>query len=387
MRMLLLIIFMAVLWSNCSSENKTIPIDSVMKIAQQQYNALLVEIDGKKLLPRTIEKGELKLVEPEDWTSGFFPGALWYLYQYSGDEKWKAAAEKYSSLLEDIQYFTGNHDIGFMMYCSYGNGYRITKNKQYRELLIQSAKSLCTRYNPKVGCIRSWDWNQKKWQYPVIIDNMMNLELLLWAFHETGDSSFFKIAVAHADNTMKNHFREDFSTYHVVDYDPKTGQPRIKQTWQGLSDSSAWARGQAWGLYGFTMMYRETGNLKYLKLAEKIAEFILKHIPHDMVPYWDFDVDSDSEPRDASAAAIMASAFFDLSKYGSESSGKYLNAAIKILQSLSSEKYLAKPGENNHFILMHSVGSKPGQSEIDVPLNYADYYYMEALLKASRRMQ
>ncbi len=361
-----------------------ISIEKNMDIAQQQYTKMLKAIDQQNKLPRTTrDDGNIHLVGPFDWTSGFFPGSLWYLYEYTQDEKWKNAAQEYTEMLSENQFNDRTHDTGFMMYCSYGNGYRLTKNDEYRDILIQTAKTLCTRFNPKIGCIKSWDWNKKRWQYPVIIDNMMNLELLMWAFKETGDSTFRNIAVAHANTTMKNHFRDDMSTWHVVDYDTLTGEPRIKQTWQGLSDSSAWSRGQSWGLYGYTMMYRETDHTPYLELAEKIANFILTNdnMPEDLVPYWDYDVKSKDEPRDASAAAIMASALFELSQFSSDYSKKYLQSANKIIRSLSSEKYLANPGENKNFILKHSVGNKPGDSEIDVPLNYADYYFLEALMR------
>ncbi len=366
----------------CAS--KMTDVDQVFEVSKAHYTNMLESIKGNEKLPRSVdENGELVLVGPYDWTSGFFPGSLWYLYEYSKEEKWKKAAEKYSGLLEEVQYFTGNHDIGFMMYCSYGNGYRLTKNEEYRKILIQSARSLCKRFNPTVGCIRSWDWKADEWQFPVIIDNMMNLELLMWAFHETGDSLFYNVAVTHANTTMKHHFRDDISTWHLVDYDTLTGEPRIKQTWQGLSDESAWSRGQAWGLYGYTMMYRETGVEEYLGMAEKIAQYFMTHnnLPEDKVPFWDFDVQNENEPRDASAAAIVASALLDLSKFTDNKQRQYKQFANEILASLSSRKYLAEPGTNNNFILKHSVGAKPENKEVDVPLNYADYYFLEALIK------
>jgi len=368
---------------SCESQNSKIDVDETMTIVQQQYSNMLEEIDGEDLLPRSAENGKIRLVKPRDWTSGFFPGTMWYMYEYSKDEKWKEAAIQYTELLEDIQFNTGTHDVGFMMYSSYGNGLRLTKNEDYKKILIQSAKSLSTRYNPKIGCIRSWDWNAKTWQFPVIIDNMMNLELLMWAFDETRDSTFWNVAVSHANTTMKNHYRDDMSSWHVVDYDTLTGEPRMKQTHQGLSDESTWSRGQSWGLYGFVMMYYETQKPEYLDHAIKIAEFLMNHsnLPSDKVPYWDYDVTVKDEPRDASAAALMASSLYRMSGYISENKDKYIVFADEIMKSLTSDKYLSEVGSNGNFILMHSTGSKPSPFEVDAPLNYADYYFVEALLR------
>jgi uncharacterized protein YyaL (SSP411 family) len=274
-----------------------------------------------------------------------------------------------------------------MLYCSFGNGYRLTNDPAYKDIMLQGARSLSSRFNEKTGCIKSWDHG--KWQFPVIIDNMMNLEFLFWATKVSGDSSFYKIAVTHANTTMKNHFRSDYSSYHVIDYDTITGKAIAKVTHQGYADASAWARGQAWGLYGYTVTYRETKDKRYLDQAVKIADFFLKNptLPADKIPYWDFNVpDIAKEERDASAAAIAASGLLELGQY--VKNGKaYYTAAEQILQSLGSPAYLAKPGENNHFVLMHSVGHKPAKSEIDVPLVYADYYYIEGLMRFEKMVK
>jgi hypothetical protein len=271
-----------------------------------------------------------------------------------------------------------------MLYCSFGNGLRITGEDSYNEVLLTGAKSLSTRYRPNIGCIQSWGSN-KKWQCPVIIDNMMNLELLMWAFKKSVDSSFYHIAVNHADTTMKYHFRPDYSTYHVVSYDTVTGKVQVRQTSQGFSDESAWSRGQSWGLYGYTMMYRETRLDRYLQQATHIADYLINHpnLPEDKIPYWDFDAPGIPDAaRDASAGAIMASALIELSSYVVPETGKkYLQTAETQIRSLASPVYRAQPGENGNFILMHSVGSIPANSEVDVPLTYADYYFIEALLR------
>ncbi|MGK9369892.1 glycoside hydrolase family 88 protein [Melioribacter sp. Ez-97] len=349
-----------------------------IKRAAEQYSYMLQLIGDTDKLPRSVDdSGNVNTVEPYDWTSGFFPGSLWYLYEYTKDEKWLNAAKTFTEILEGQQFNNTTHDLGFMIYCSFGNGYKLTGNEQYKQILINAAKTLASRFNPKIGCIKSWDGHDGVWQYPVIIDNMMNLELLFWATKETGDSSFYNIAVTHANTTMKNHFRQDYSTWHVLSYDTTTGKVEKRNTHQGYSDESCWARGQAWGLYGFTMCYRETGESRYLKQAESMAEYISKHLPEDMIPFWDYD--AADYPKDASAAAIMASAFYELAKLSRKV--KYKTYADKIMNALSQPEYLASPGTNAGFILKHSTGNKPANSEIDVPIIYADYYFIEANLR------
>lgn len=360
-------------------------IKTNLQLAEEQESLMLEKIGDSILNPRSINKdGSLKLVESHDWTSGFFPGCLWYLYEYTKDDKWKKSAEFFTHNVEQEQFNGGTHDMGFKMFCSYGNGYRLTANEKYKDILLQSAKTLSTRFNPKIGCIRSWDHYKSNWQYPVIIDNMMNLELLFWASKVSGDSTYYKIAVTHANTTMKNHFRDDYSTWHVVNYDSVTGKVISKETHQGYSNESCWSRGEAWALYGYTMCYRETKDRSYLIQAQHIAEYILtnKNLPQDMIPYWDYNAPNiPNEERDASAAAIMCSAFYELSSYDGNEKEKYRSAADKILTSLSSPNYMSEKGENENFILMHSVGSKPANSEVDVPLIYADYYLLEANLR------
>ena len=358
--------------------------------AEKQTKVMLEEVEKTKqaggldlVSPRSLTPaGELKLVTAKDWTSGFLPGELWYLFEYTGNDFWKGKAKTFTANLEEEKWNAGTHDMGFKIYCSYGNGYRLTLDPNYKDVIIQSAKTLSKRFNPTVGAIRSWDHHADQWQFPVIIDNMMNLELMFAATRLSADSTFYKIAVSHANTTLKNHFREDNSSYHVISYDPKSGEIEKRNTHQGYSDESAWTRGQAWGLYGFTMCYRETGDKAYLEVADKIAAYMLNHLnmPDDLVPYWDYDApEIPNEERDVSAAAVLASGLYELSVF-SESGKTYRRAADKILESLST-KYTATVGKYKGFILIHSVGSKPGGSEIDVPLSYADYYYLEALLR------
>lgn len=353
-----------------------------LNLAAQQYDGMMKQLPDS-VFPRTTEtNGKLRTVGSADWTSGFYPGTLWYLYEYTKDESLKGEAIKRTTLLENQKNNGSTHDLGFMLYCSYGNGLRISGVPEYKDILLTGAATLSGRYNEKVGCIKSWDWNPK-WQFPVIVDNMMNLEYMFWAFNMTSDSTYHKQAVSHADRTIEHHYRSDNSSYHLVNYDTISGDVLLKETVQGFANESAWARGQAWGLYGYTIMYRETKDIKYLELANKIATFIFNHpnMPTDLIPYWDFDAtDIPNAPRDASAAAIIASALLELSQYVDiEVNREYISKAEVILENLGTLEYTAELGENNHFILKHATGHLPKNSEIDVPINYADYYYVEAL--------
>jgi rhamnogalacturonyl hydrolase YesR len=356
------------------------------QVAATQYRSLLAKVQGKPGFPRTVEGGALVTVGPKDWTAGFFPGSLWYLFEATGDQSWKTAAIRSTLDTAPAKFDKTQHDLGFMLGSGYGNGYRLTGDPAYRDALLAGATTLITRYNPKVGAIQSWDVRPGgAWVFPVIVDNMMNLELLMWAAKAANEPRYREIAIAHADTTLRNHFRPDASSYHLVDYDPQTGAVRMKVTVQGFADGSSWARGQAWGLYGYTMMYRETSKPEYLAQARRIADFFMNHprLPADAVPYWDFDDSAiPNAPRDASAAAITSSALLELAGFVDAASGaRYRAFAERQLRSLSSSDYLAAPEENGGFLLKHATGHKPAGKEIDVPLNYADYYFLEALLR------
>lgn len=333
--------------------------------------------------PRTFEKGVSVPASIDWWCSGFFPGTLWYIYEYTRDSTVMELAKRETEKVESMKMIDDHHDVGFQINCSFGNWYRLTGDLHALDVMHTAALSLAHGFSETVGCIRSWPFVKEgfEWDYPVIIDNMMNLELLMTIGNAFKDDSLRHVAVSHADHTMKNHFREDYTCCHLVDYDSYTGAVRKRITVQGLSDGSAWARGQAWALYGFVMMYRETGKTEYLHLAQNIADMLIERLPDDGVPYWDFDSpDIPGDYRDASAAAIMSSAFVALD--GLADNGKdYLWIAERQLRTLASPAYLAEPGTNGNFILMHSVGSLPDNSEVDVPLSYADYYFLEALLR------
>ncbi len=353
------------------------------EFADTQYRYMMTLAPPNKM-PQSYNEKENKLIANNItwWCSGFYPGTLWYIYEQTGNSTIKQEAERALQVIESNQSFTGNHDLGFMMYCSFGNAYRLTKDEKYKNIIFHSSQSLATRYRPSIKCIQSWD-SSARFFCPVIIDNMMNLEMLCWTSQQGGSKKYLDIAVNHANTTLKNHFRPNYSSYHVVDYNLQTGAVRRKATWQGAADCSPWARGQAWGLYGYTMMYRFTKNKKYLVQAQNIAKFILNHpnLPADKIPYWDFNAPLiPTAKRDASAAAITASALLELGQYTQGvDKNKFVNDAKLILQSLSSDAYRAKPGENGGFILKHSTGAYPQNSEIDVPLIYADYYFLEAL--------
>lgn len=375
-----------------------------MRFISNRLQTILMNDSNPTKIPRTINKdGNLITVDIYDWTSGFFPGNLWYMYELTKEEKWKNEAIKRTEVLDTIQYWEGNHDVGFIMNCSYGNGLKFGGQKQYEKVIIQSAESLSKRFNTTAKAIKSWNrnksWKGKMQYYPVIIDNMMNLELLFEASKLSGNSKYSDIAIQHAETTMKNHYRLNYSSYHVVDYDTITGEVRSKVTAQGFADESSWARGQAWGLYGYTLCYRYTKDIKYLNFAENIAKYIVKNpnLPKDMIPFWDYNIkDSTLKPdwkynpekfkeipRDASAAAVTASALFELAQY-SKNKKELLKAANKILESLTSPKYMVENGLNKYFILDHCVGSIPHNTEIDVPLVYADYYLLEAMYRKNK---
>lgn len=348
-----------------------------------------IEMAGKCLNPVTLKAdGSVYYCGYGDWRSGFFPGSIWYLYELTGDETYLPLARKYTEAISKAQHLTWHHDIGFIINCSFGNGLRLAPDPVYAQTIVQAAKSLSTRFRPNAKVIQSWDvngnsWQSKRgWECPVIIDNMMNLELLFEATKLSGDSTFYNIAVAHADRTLAEQFRPDGSCYHVVDYSIGDGSVRHKQTAQGYADESVWSRGQAWAIYGFTVCYRETKDRRYLDQALKTFRMMKNHprLPKDLIPYWDMDAPNiPNEPRDASSASCIASALYEISTFDVPQAVSYKQYADRIMESLSTADYRAPVGTNGHFLLMHSVGSIPHDSEIDVPLNYADYYFMEAL--------
>lgn len=384
----------AILFAGCTSES-SLDVNKNLDYCLEQASKTVSGLTDSSQIPRSIANGktEWRFVNYRDWTCGFWPGILWYAYEYNKDDKWKSQATRFSkALFPLVDSAAIDHDLGFQVLCSIGNGYRLTNDPVYKHILLSAADTLSKLFNPKVGTILSWprevpgvDWPLR---HNTIMDNMINLELLFWAAKNGGDKRFYDIAVKHAETTMINHFRDDYTSYHVVVYDTATGK-RIKGiTHQGYSDSSMWARGQSWAIYGYTMVYRETKDKKFLDFAQKVSDVYLKNLPHDLIPYWDFNVpDMPNAPRDVSAAAIVASALLELSTFIKDKakSGEYRSMAEKMLTSLSSDKYQSR-NVNNAFLL-HSTGHKPNGGEIDASIIYADYYYIEALIRLKKLQQ
>jgi unsaturated chondroitin disaccharide hydrolase len=383
---------MTIAMASCQNKKpKAFDIDKNLAYCVAQANKTITLVPDTVAIPRNIAPGAKKwnYVGYRDWTSGFWPGELWYLYEYTKDYKWETMADKFTNYLAPLAVTPAlDHDLGFQVFNSFGNGYRLTKNPEYKKIILKTADTLATLYNPKVGTILSWPREVPNMEWPqhnTIMDNMINLELLFWASKNGGSKKLYDMAVSHATVTMNNHFRPDYTSYHVVVYDKETGKKIKAVTHQGYSDSSMWARGQGWAIYGYTMVYRETKDPKFLDFAHKVTKVYLDRLPKDLIPYWDFDVPNiTKEPRDASAAALVASGLIELSTYTKDASlaKTYVDKAEAMLAELSSKRY--KSGNKNTAFLLHSTGHYPNKSEIDHSIIYADYYYVEALLRLKK---
>lgn len=362
---------------------------SALRYAESQLRRTADALDPLDGYPRvTASDGSWRTTSEREWTSGFFPGELWYMYQLTGDAYWRAKAEAFTAGLEPTKRMTSTHDLGFMIFDSFGAEYRLTGDDHARQVVLDASRSLATRFSPRVGAIKSWDVEgatdrRRTWQYPVIVDNLMNLEMLFWAGAHGGDTAWRGMAERHAVKSAGAHVRVDGSTAHVALFDPRTGALRGTTTWQGYSDSSVWARGQAWAIYGLGTAYRETGRPDLLAGARRVADWYLAHVTADGVPYWDFrDPAIPNAPRDASAAAIAASALLQLAQakgLPAADAARYRAGAARILVTLCS-RYLTR-GTGMESIVRHAVGGKPQGVEIDVGLVYADYYLIEALMR------
>ena len=377
------IIVFTVVNFNCQAQYKPVPIEVKKEISSRFSKLLDFPIDSVSI-PRSMDcsTGVVKKVKSKDWTSGFYAGNLWQIYKITGDIRYKEKAALWNAFIEKEKFNNTTHDMGFKVYCSFGKGLKVEDNAKYKNIIVKSAQTLLTRFNPKIGAIRSWNHSKELFDYPVIIDNMLNLELLFEASKISGDSTFKNIAIQHANTTLKNHFRKDNSCYHVVDYDTISHGVRKKATFQGFNDESSWARGQSWAVYGFTMAYRYTKNKEYLKQAEATAKYYInyKTLPEDGISYWDFnDTSIPNAPRDASSAAVMASALIEL--YSFTKNQVYLDYSNKVINTLSSDKYLLNDTVKGPFILNHSTGNWPKKDEIDQPIVYADYYFLEAIIR------
>lgn len=368
-------------------------VGSSLSYCHHQVERTLSELKSREsgidytLMPRNIADTanvwHLRKATKEEWCAGFWPGVLWYDYEYTDDPAIREEAEQFTASLEFLAHTPAyDHDLGFLIFCSYGNGYRLTGNPAYKQVILDTADTLATLFNPTVGALLSWPRHVEDYGgHNVIMDNMMNLEMLFWAAQHGGGQHLYDIAVSHADKTMKHHFRPDYTSYHVAVYDTLTGERIQALTHQGYADESLWARGQAWAIYGFTVAYRETKDEKYLDFVQKVTDAYLARLPEEGIPYWDFDDPCIPDaPRDASAACVVASALAELHAYVPTEKGSYYKEmALKMLQSLGSDPYRA--GEVKPSFLLHSTGNLPAGSEIDASIIYADYYYIEALLR------
>ena len=341
------------------------------------------------MMPRNIladgRTWNLRKAKAEEWCSGFWPGILWMTYGYNHSEAvMKAAAGYTDAITPIIRQPVFDHDLGFITINSLLQGYEQTHDQRYRQLALEAADSLATLFDDKVGTMLSWPRHVKDYGgHNTIMDNMMNLELLYWAAENGGGQQLKELATRHAETTMKNHFRKDGSCYHVAVYDTLTGQFIKGVTHQGYSDQSMWSRGQAWAIYGYTMVYRYTRDTRFLVFAQKVADIYLKRLnqtSNDWVPRWDMDDPRSDAPKDASAACVTASALLELCQYVDKEKGQYYReAAISMLRDISTDSYQSR--NSNVSFLMHSTGNLPAESEIDACIVYADYYYMEALIR------
>ena len=394
-----IVVGLAVVLGFCTCAHQpsgTLDVNKALDYCAKQTQRTLTELKTDSgidytMMPRNIMADEqhwnCRKATKEEWCAGFWPGVLWYDYEYTKDKQVLEEAENFTHSLKFLSHIPAyDHDLGFLVFCSYGNGYRLTKNPAYKQVILDTADTLATLFNPIVGTILSWprEVEPRNWPHNTIMDNMINLEMLFWAAKNGGNPYLYDIAVSHADKTMKSQFRPDYTSYHVAVYDTITGNLIKGVTHQGYADSTMWARGQAWAIYGYTVVYRETKDPKYLDFAQKVTDVYLDRLPEDKVPYWDFDDPSiPNAPRDASAGAVVASALLELSTYPPNGTGKrYKDAATEMLTSLSSDSY--QSGESKPSFLLHSVGHWPNHSEIDASIIYADYYYIEALLRLKR---
>ena len=387
-----------------TDKSLSLDVDKQLQYCHKQVERALTELRRKDgsydftMEPRNILKSDkqkgwnCRKATPEEWCDGFWPGILWMDYQNSGDNAVRTAAEGYTNALRSIAYRPCyDHDIGFLMFCSYGKGYEVNHSQDYKNVILASADSLATLFNPIVGTILSWprEVKPRNWPHNTIMDNMMNLDMMFWAAKNGGNKLLYDLAVTHAKTTMKNHFRPDGSCYHVAVYDTINGDLIKGVTHQGYADNSMWSRGQSWAIYGYTMVYRYTHNKVFLDFAQKVTDIYIKRLKEtsdDLIPLWDMD-----DPRgvkggaskDASAACVVADALLELQQYvGGEKGEEYKQLALQSLAQLSTDKY--QSGKKNVAFLMHSTGHHPAGSEIDASIIYADYYYLEALMRAKR---
>lgn len=365
-------------------------LDIALDHAEDKLNRTLIELNyNPSLHPsqtvRETGKWDESKLDRYEWTSGFFSGTLWHMYMITGDENWKEYADMWTADLEDAATISYDHDTGFRIFNSFGNGYKLLKNRSYYKVLLRGANTLSSRYNPTIGAIKSWDWIGN---FPVIIDNLMNLELLFWTAETIENNELYNQALSHADLSLTHHMREDGSTYHIVDFSDdgsvieKFTTQGCNSTAPGCGDKSVWARGQAWAVYGFTMIYRFTKEERFLEAAIKASDYFIENLPDDRVPIYDFLEPVPSvRTKDASAAAIVASGLFELYSY--TKNVLYFNTAVDILESLTSDNYATINSDSNAILKKSTIHRGKG----NVGTSYADYYYLEAIIRYMEQVQ
>jgi len=360
-----------------------IDVAAAMSVAQIKLAAHDAKSTTKLNYPRehALHVANWTTIGPTNWEGGFYPGALWQMFEHTGDPAWQARAAAWTAGLTNRQFDTTTHDLGFIVGNSFGQGMQLASDAAYLDVVLNAARSLSSRFDPDGGAIRSWNGGN----FQVIIDSLMNLELLFLAAKHGGTTAsgggpdeLYNIAVSHAGRVLANHLRPDGSTYHVVDYSAATGAVLSKYTHQGKSSESTWARGQAWAVYGFTMVYRETRDERFLVVARRAADYFLAHLPDDFVPMADFQSPySDLAHKDSSAAAIAASGLIELSQLETDArrSQRYRSGAANMLDSLTSSTYLSTDSKNAG-LLLHGARTYPGENRTYM---FGDYYFLEAM--------
>lgn len=370
-------------------------VDDALNFAQKQLKRTIAELNNDSTkFPHAVRADKDSswiTTSSSAWGCGYFPGMMWYMYEITGDEFWKKNANRWTLGVEKEKYNKGAQDLGFMITSSFGNAYRLTKNKHYGEVLLETGEHFANRYNSVVGCTRSWGPNEDNKQFQVIIDNMVGTELLFTGAKIGGKKDWFDMAIKHAEKTMKNHLRSDGSTYHVVNYDPVTGVVIGKRSAQGYALESRWARGQAWAIHGFTTTARETSEGRFLQTAQKVADYFINNLPENYIPYWDFHAPNiPDEKRDTSAASIAASGLFELSTLVEDDKAKqkYFDSACKILNSLCSPPYLSE-GTDTPAILLEMIETRYDARDPSVKLSciWGDYFFVEAIVRYQKIRQ
>ena len=355
---------------------------------------IMMERFGERFPFCASENGKYEVIENIEWTTGFWTGMLHLAYEYTGNEKYRALADKhvlsFKERIERKGKDVQHHDLGFLYTLSCIAAYKVYGNETAKKAALEAADFLCTRYLKNAGIIQAWgDLNDPEQQGRMIIDCNLNLPLLYWASETTGNGEYKKIAYTHVKNAQKYIIREDASTFHTFYMDVETGKPKFGKTHQGKSDDSCWARGQAWGVYGFMLSYAYTKDVSLLETVEKLTAYFLNRLPDDLIPYWDLSITNGSdEPRDSSSAAIVVCGLLELLKYlplTDEKRGFYENVVYAMVKNMNELYVSTNIGEDG--VLAHSTYALPQGKGIDEFCSWGDYYYFEALMRMYKTWQ